>query len=102
MGAGNMNKPTVTIVEDFQPLCESMVMMLNRANIACVAYSSPRELLASFDFQQAGCLVLDLHLAEMTGLELQNRLWELGCRLPFLMVSGHGQIPDAATAFRRG
>ncbi len=97
-----MDDSTAFIIEDFQPLRESMVMMLERANIACEAYSSATELLASFDLQRSGCLVFDLYLAEMTGLELQNRLWLLGCRLPFLIVSGRGQITDAATAFRRG
>jgi len=97
-----MNDSTVFIVEDFQPLRESMVCLLLRAEIPCEAFASPAELLASLDVERAGCLVLDLHLAGMTGLELQSRLWEAGCRLPFLIVSGHGQIPDAITAFRRG
>ena len=97
-----MENSTVFLVEDFQPLRESLSWMLSQADIDCEAFASPAELLACLDVERAGCLVLDLHLGGMTGLELQSRLWQLGCRMPFLIVSGHGQLPDATTAFRRG
>ncbi len=97
-----MDDSTAFIVEDFQPLRESMMGMLKLADIDCEAFASPAQLLESLDIHRKGCLVLDLHLAGMTGLELQKRLWESGCRMPFLIVSGRGQILDATTALRRG
>jgi FixJ family two-component response regulator len=97
-----MDETTVFLVEDFQPLRDSMAGILKRANIPCETFSCPTELIDSFDASRSGCLVLDLQLPEMSGLELQRKLSEAGCQLPFLIISGYGEIPDVTMAMRQG
>ncbi len=97
-----MDGTTVFLVEDFQPLRESMAEILKQAKISCETFSCPAELMDSFDLNCSGCLVLDLNLPEMSGLELQKQLSDAGCQLPFLIISGCGRIPDATMAMRQG
>ncbi len=97
-----MDGTTVFLVEDFQPLRDSMANILKLASISCETFSCPTELIESFDPSRSGCLVLDLQLPEMSGLELQRKLSEAGCQLPFLIISGYGEIPDVTMAMRQG
>jgi len=97
-----MEKSTVFIVEDFQPLRHSLVLTLERANITCEAFGSATDFIKAFDATRRGCLLIDLQLPEMTGMELHSLLMELGCNLPFLIMSGQGKIPDATRALRDG
>ena len=95
-------QPTVILVEDDQAVRDSIVWMLEQERIHVEAYATPSKLLAMYDSARPGCLVLDLHLPEMNGLELRGRLVEMGCQLPFIIITGHAEVPDATHAMRIG
>lgn len=97
-----MTPPTVLLVDDDRAVCDSLVWMLKLEGINARAFLTPSALLHEFDPSCNGCLVLDLHLPGMTGLELRSRLCELGCELPFMIITGRGEVPDATAAMRMG
>ena len=97
-----MEKPTAFVVEDFQPLRHSLVLMLERASIPCESFGCANEFINAFDIHRPGCLVLDLKLPEMTGLQLHSLTMNRGCKVPFLIMSGNGSIGDAKEAMRNG
>jgi FixJ family two-component response regulator len=65
-------------------------------------FDSALAFLDAYDPSMDGCLVLDIRMPRMTGLELQERLNELGSLLPIIFITGHGDIPMAVDAMRRG
>jgi len=64
--------------------------------------ASAREFLESYDGSEPGCLVLDVRMPGMSGLELQNHLIERGWCLPVIVVTGHGDVPMAVRAMKAG
>ncbi len=94
--------PTVLLVDDDRELRESIEWMLRREGILVEAYSAPEELLACYQPEKPGCLVLDLKLPGMSGVELCNELQKMGGHHPFIMISGHGDVPNAVEAMRTG
>lgn len=95
-------RPTVFLVEDNPADLNFLTHMLQRERIWVEGYASANDLLRVYDPSRLGCLVLDLHLPEMTGWELRGRLAQLGCQLPFIIITSRGEIPDATDAIRRG
>ena len=65
-------------------------------------YGSAIDFLEGYDPSKGGCVVLDIRMPRMTGLELQARLQELGSTLPIIFITGHGDIPMAVEAMRKG
>ena len=99
-----MNKDTqlVFIVEDDEAVRDSMSMLLDTINIAHHCFSSAAEFLKFHDGSQRGCLVLDIRMPGMNGLELQKELNRRDVLLPIIFVTGHGDIQMAVDAMRNG
>jgi len=76
--------------------------MLERANIPCEEFECATDFIKAYDSNRQGCLVFDLQLPDMTGLQLHSLLMERGCKMPFLIISGRGSIVDATNALRDG
>lgn len=93
---------TVFLVEDDDDIRTSAVWTLQRAGVAVEAHSSAEELLNSVKPEMPGCYVLDLQLPEMSGMDLRRRLVEMGCRQPFLILSGQGDVALAVEAMQLG
>jgi FixJ family two-component response regulator len=70
--------------------------------VGCCAFGSAHEFLATYDPLQPGCLVLDIFMPGMTGLELQEELNRRGAIIPVIFTTGHGDVPSAVEAMRRG
>jgi FixJ family two-component response regulator len=66
------------------------------------AYASAQEFLEGFDARRSGCLVLDIRMPGMSGLELQEELNTRGAMLPIIFITGHGDVPMAVEAMQRG
>ena len=66
------------------------------------AFSRPTEFLANFKPDDPGCLVLDIRMPEMSGLEVQQQLNRMGCMLPIIFITGHGDVPMAVQAMKAG
>jgi FixJ family two-component response regulator len=95
-------QPTVFIVDDDAAVRDSLSLLMHSANLAAETFAGAGEFLERVTIDRPGCLVLDVRMPEIDGLELQRRLAERGSRLPVIMLSGHGDIPMAVQALRAG
>ena len=95
-------QPTVYVVEDDRAVRDSLVWLLQNQGIRVQSFADPEEILAAFQRNWVGCLVLDLALPVVNGLDLYRSLKDRGCTLPFIVITGHGEIPDATRAIRLG
>lgn len=94
--------PTVFVVDDDDAVRQSLKLLFKSAGIAAETAASAQEFLAAYDPAQPGCLVLDVRMPGMSGLELQEYLAERNVPLPIVFLTGHGDIPMAVRAVRRG
>ena len=93
---------TVFIVDDDEGIREGLGLLLETVGQPYELYSSAIEFLDAYDPSKGGCLVLDIRMPRMSGLELQEKLNEQECLLPIIFITGHGDIPMAVDAMRRG
>ncbi len=100
-----MNRTTqarVAIVDDDEPVRDALSMMLRAAGYAVDAYASAEAFLAKKPPAPPACVVLDVRMPGMTGLELQERLADRGFDLPIVFLTGHGDVAMAVRAMKRG
>ncbi|MCF7971927.1 MAG: response regulator [Methylococcaceae bacterium] len=99
-----LNKQAVTIyiVDDEFPIRDSLSMLIELAGFNVESYESAQVFLEHFKPEQPGCLVLDMRMPYMDGLELQTELAQRCSDLPIIFMSGHGDVPISAKAFRAG
>lgn len=92
---------TVFILDDDPAIQDSLSMMLNSMNFATECYSSACEYLDSFDASRKGCLIIDIRLPGMSGLECLEKLREIGSHIPVIVVTGHGDqaVKEKAVEF---
>jgi len=95
-------KPIVFVVDDYAPVRRSMVRLLHAAGFVVAAFASAEEFLAQYDPQTLGCLVLDVAMPTLNGLELQSRLIKLGSLLPIIFLTGASDIPESVRAMKQG
>jgi FixJ family two-component response regulator len=93
---------TVFIVDDDEGVRDGLSLLLDTVGQQCELYEGGHEFLDAYDGEKRGCLVLDIRMPRMTGLDLQKKLLEMGSRLPIIFITGHGDIPMAVEAMRRG
>lgn len=93
--------PTVFLVDDDLSVVRAMSRSLRRRGLTVKPYSSGKAFLDSYNGQY-GCLVLDLYMPEMTGLELQNELSKSEFDLPIIFISGHGGASESVQALNAG
>ncbi|MSR58050.1 MAG: response regulator transcription factor [Planctomycetaceae bacterium] len=94
--------PTVFIVDDDEAVRSSLQLLMNSANLTSEAYAGGVEFLAAFADDRPGCLVLDVRMPDMDGLELQRMLAARGSLLPIIILTGHGDVPMAVGALHAG
>ncbi|MEZ5560935.1 MAG: response regulator transcription factor [Pseudomonadales bacterium] len=93
---------TVFVVDDDEPVRDAIGMMLETVDIPFQTFASAQAFLDSYDRACHGCLVLDIRMPGMSGLELQQKLIEMRSPLPIVFITGHGDIPMAVEAMKRG
>ena len=93
---------TVFIVDDDPGVLKSMRWLLESEGLSVETYSSGPEFLAAYDPNRPGCLLLDLRMPDMNGLELQERLVARGLHPPIIFLTGHGDVPDCTAAMKGG
>lgn len=96
------HKPIVYIVDDDDGMRRALTVLMTTVGYEPVAFARPSEFLARHDRTRASCLVLDVRMPEMSGLEVQQHLNRSGSMLPVILVSGHGDIPMAVQAMKDG
>ena len=94
--------PTVFIVNDDAAVLKSLARLLRSARLDVLAFGSPQEFLERHDPRAPGCLVLDLAMPGLNGLELQAALMAKGSTIPIIFLTGHGDIPTSVQAMKRG
>jgi RNA polymerase sigma factor (sigma-70 family) len=90
---------TVHVVDDDASIRESLSMLLALAGYATRLYPDAESFLAACGAGAAGCVLADLRLPGINGLELQARAGALGITMPFIIITAHGDVPAARTAF---
>ena len=95
-------RQTVFLVDDDKAVRDSVTRMLSLDGLDVEAFGHPSEFLNAYAPSKPGCLVIDLLLPQMNGLELHAKLLKLGCQHPFIIITGHGNVPHATAAMREG
>jgi len=95
-------EPTIHIVDDDGAVRRSLECLLHAAGFKSMAYETALSFLDAAPGASAGCVLLDVRMPEMDGLELQARLNRLGCPLPVIVMTGGGEVEDAVRAMKAG
>lgn len=95
-------KPTVFIVDDEADMRESLRWLLGSIGLTSRAFASAGDFLANYTADQPGCLLLDVRMPGMSGLELQMKLAEDKILLPVIIITGHADVPMAVAALKAG
>jgi two-component system response regulator TtrR len=99
---GAAAEPTVYVVDDDASIRELIVWLMKREAIAVQAFADARAFLQAYVPGAPGCVVLDLHLPGMSGLDLQRYLTERGIEMPVVFLSGRADVPQAVKAVKGG
>lgn len=97
-----MKTATVHVVDDDDAVRSSLKLLLKSVGLPTSVYASAQEFLSLWQPDHAGCLVLDVRMPGMSGLELQMELNARGAIIPVIFISGHGDIPMAVEAIQHG
>jgi FixJ family two-component response regulator len=93
---------TVFVVDDEERMCQSLRWLITSVNLHVATFDSARAFLTAYRPSMPGCLVLDIRMPEMSGLELMEELQERGIALPIIFLSAHGDVPMAVRAIKSG
>jgi len=94
--------PTVFIVDDEDQVRNAIGLLLETVKLPHRGFASAADFLSEFDPEAPGCIVLDLRMPGMSGMELQSRLRAMGSTLPIVFVTAHGDVPTAVQAVKAG
>ena len=97
-----MSEPLVHLIDDDEAVRVSLVFLLEMADLPARAYASAQEFLEIADGVTSGCVVTDVRMPGMSGLELIRRLKARGVALPVIVITGHADVPLAVEAMRAG
>jgi two-component system response regulator FixJ len=96
------SEPTVFIVDDDRAVRKALSFLIESIDLQCQSFASAQEFLDSYDPNRSGCLLLDVRMPGMSGLDLQARLTAQQSTLPIIFITGHGDVPMAVEALQRG
>jgi FixJ family two-component response regulator len=94
--------PTVYVVDDEPATLKAVGRLLRAAGWSVAPFASPEEFLAKLDPAAPGCLVLDMSMPKLSGLEVQQALETRGCALPVVFLTGRSDVPSSVKAMKRG
>ena len=96
------SRPTVFLVDDDPAISRALASAGQLLGLPVLSFSSAEQFLHCYDRSQPGCLILDIKMPGMSGLELQQKLIAEGIHLPVIMISGHADVRIAVEAMSRG
>ena len=95
-------KGTVYVVDDDEGVRDSLQWLLEGKDYRVRCYDSAETFLSRYDPREVACLIVDIRMGGMTGLELQDRLVERNSPLPIVFITGHGDVPMAVDTMKKG
>ena len=95
-------RPTIFVVDDDSAVRDALKLLLRSVGQAVETFGSGQEFIEAYSEDRPGCLVLDIRMPGMSGLELQQRLNERHSILPIIFITGHGDVPMAVEAMQAG
>lgn len=95
-------RQTVYVVDDDEAVRDSLQWLLSPRGLNVETFDSAESFLERCDGKRSGCIVLDVRMPDMSGLELHERLNARGSRLPIIFITGHGDVPMAVGALKKG
>ena len=96
------NKGTVYVVDDDEAVRDSLQWLLEGNDYRVRCFESAESFLARFDPREVACLIVDVRMPGMNGLELQDELLHRGCSMPLVFITGHGDVPMAVDTMKKG
>jgi FixJ family two-component response regulator len=96
------DRPVVHVVDDDESLRAALANLFESVGLATQTYGTARDFLDGSIADVLGCIVIDVRLPDLNGLEFQAKLTQLGIRLPVIMISGYGDIPMSVRAMKSG
>jgi FixJ family two-component response regulator len=93
---------SVFIIDDDPTVLSSMAALVHQMGLVPVPFADATSFLAQFDPKAFGCLLLDLHLPDMSGIDLQGRLAEMDSSIPVVLLTGQGDVSTAVQAMKQG
>ena len=97
-----LNRPTVFVVDDDELVRTAIQSMLKSVGLHSEVFGTPREFLDSMRIDGPSCLILDVRLPGISGLDLQRALTDAGVQIPIVFITGHGDIPMSVKAMKSG
>lgn len=101
-GAANVHEPYVFVVEDDGQLRDALVFLIGTRGVKAKGFANAEAFLAAWTAQLTGCVLTDVRMDGMSGLELFDRLKAAGSQLPCIVLTGHGDVPMAVEALKKG
>lgn len=98
----NDTTPTIFVVDDDEPVRDAIGLLLDTVELRYECFESAASFLSGYTDKRTGCLVLDIRMPGMSGLELQEHLRTRNDPLPIIFITGHGDIPMAVEAMKKG
>ena len=95
-------KGTVYVVDDDEAVRDSLQWLLEGKDYRVRCFDSAESFLSRYDAREVACLIVDIRMGGMTGLELQNRLIDNHSPLPVVFITGHGDVPMAVDTMKKG
>ena len=100
------SSPMVHVVDDDEAVLDSVGMLLDSIGLSNTCYQDAQVFLDAYNEENFdkhnGCIMLDIRMPLISGIECQHRLEEMGCRMPIIFVTGHGDVPTAVEAMKHG
>jgi two-component system, LuxR family, response regulator DctR len=97
-----VSDPTVHVVDDDAAIRDALSWLLRSRGLRACCWDSGEAFLAAWSPDMVGCIVLDVRMDGMSGVEAYDRLLERGCAMPVLFLTGHGDVPLAVAALKKG
>ncbi|MCC7463644.1 MAG: response regulator transcription factor [Gammaproteobacteria bacterium] len=94
--------PTVFIVDDDEAVRSALRMLIRSVGLQARAFGLAQEFLDAYDLDLPGCVLLDVRMPGMSGLEMQQELNSRGATIPVVFITGHGDVPMAVEAMQHG
>jgi FixJ family two-component response regulator len=95
-------KTTIFIIDDDVSVLKSLARLLRSFEFDVEAYESSEKFLERENYSGTGCIILDVRMPGLSGMELQDELIKVGCNLPIVFITGHGDVPMSVKAMKKG